>query len=111
MIGAAIVSITLASMYLAIRESAARNRMAEDRRMAMMIAQSELAAVGTLIPAAPGITEGANGDFYWRVDIEPYGGGPAPSIAGQLCTVTVTVGDQHRRPLANLVSLTLVRGA
>lgn len=109
MVGAAIVAITLAAMYSAITGSAARNRMAEDRRMAMMIARSEMAAVGSVIPAAVGITEGANGDFYWRVDIEPYGAGPPPSIVGQLCLVTVVVGDQHRKPLARLASLVLVR--
>jgi general secretion pathway protein I len=109
MIGAAIVAITLASMYVAITQSAAGNRMAEDRRMAMMIARSQMAAVGSIIPAAPGITEGMNGDFYWRVDIEPYAAAPEPGTAGRLCVVTVVVGDQHRRPLANLVSLTLVR--
>jgi hypothetical protein len=97
-------------MYGAITQSAAGNRMAEDRRMAMMIARSQLAAVGSIIPSVPGLTEGTNGDFYWRVDIEPYAGGPAPGSAGVLCTVTVTVADQHRRPLANLVSLTLARG-
>ena len=48
MIGAAIVAISLAAMYAAIYESASRNRMAEQRRTAMMIAQSELAAVGSI---------------------------------------------------------------
>lgn len=118
MIGAAIVATTLASMYAAIYESAARNRMAEERRTAMMIAQSELAAVGSIIPAAPGITEGTEGDFYWRVDIAPFGGntqpaafGTPPSPVGILCIVKVTVADQRRAPLANLTSLTLVKGA
>jgi general secretion pathway protein I len=116
MIGAAIVAITLATMYAAIYESAARNRMAEQRRMAMMIAQSELAAVGSIIPAAPGNTEGTEGDFYWRVDIAPYGVqqsgfGAPPSPVGILCLVRVTVADRRRAPLANLTSLTLAKGA
>jgi len=118
MIGSAIVAGSLAAMYAAIYESSARNRMAEERRTAMMIAQSELAAVGSTIPAAPGITEGTNGDFYWRVDIEPFGAntrtagfGAPPSPVGTLYSVNVMVGDQHRAPLANLTSLTLVKGA
>jgi type II secretory pathway pseudopilin PulG len=118
MVGAAIVAGSLAAMYAAIYESSARNRMAEARRTAMMIAQSELAAVGSIIPAAPGITEGTEGDFYWRVDIEPYGAnaqpagfGTPPSAVGILCVVKVLVGDQRRAPLANLTSLTLVKGA
>jgi type II secretory pathway pseudopilin PulG len=117
MIGAAIVAITLATMYAAIYESAARNRMAEQRRTAMMIAQSQLAAVGSVIPAVPGTTEGTQGDFYWRVDIAPYGAnaqqpgfGTPPNPVGILCIVKVAVGDLHRAPLANLVSLTLSKG-
>lgn len=118
MIGAAIVAISLGTMYAAIYESAARNRMAEERRMAMLIAQSELAAVGSIIAPVPGITEGTEGDFYWRVDIQPFGAdaqqpafGAPPNPAGILCLVKVTVADQHRAPLANLTSLTLAKGA
>ena len=110
MIGSAIVAMTLAAMFGAIYDSAARNRMAEQRRTAMLIAQSELASVGPLIPAAPGVTEGTEGDFYWRVDIEPYDAGIPPSIVGQLCKVVVVVADARRAPLATLTSMTLVRG-
>ena len=118
MVGAAIVAGTLAGMFSAIRESAAHNFMIEQRRVAMMIAQSELAAVGPVIPTSPGVTEGTQGDYYWRVDIEPYGAvpqqtgfGTPPNIAGVLCSVHVTVADVNRRPLANLTTLTLARGA
>lgn len=118
MIGAAIVAGTLAGMYEAIRESAAHNRMIEERRTALLIAQSELAAVGAAIPPAVGITEGTEGTYYWRVDIEPYGTsqpqpgfGVPPNPAGVLCSVHVTVADSRRQPLANLTTLTLVKGA
>jgi hypothetical protein len=116
MVGAAIIAITLASMYAAILESAARNRMAEQRRIAMLIAQSALDTVGPLIPATPGVSEGAAGDYYWRVDIEPYGTSTSttslstPSLVGQLAQVDVLVADSHRRPLANLSSLILTSG-
>ncbi len=76
--------------------------MAESRRTAMMIAQSELAAVGPIIPSIPGTTEGTEGDFYWRVDISAYAQqgpqppapvlGQVPNPVGVLCLVTV-----HRR--------------
>jgi len=116
MVGAAIISMTLLAMYESIVTAAAHNRMAENRRTAMMIAQSELAAVGSIIPAAPGTTEGTEGDFYWRVDISPYGEqtathlGQLPNLTGTLCQVTVTVADRRRAPLAALSSLTLARG-
>jgi len=118
MVGAAIVAGTLIGMFEAIRESAAHNHMIEERRVALMIAQSELAAVGATIPSAVGITEGTQGTYYWRVDIEPYGSsapqpgfGTPPNPAGVLCSVHVTVGDAQRKPLANLTTLTLVKGA
>lgn len=110
MIGSAIIAMTLAAMFSAISDSASRNRMAEQRRTAMLIAQSELAAVGPLIPPAPGVTEGTEGDFYWRVDIQPFDAGIPPSIVGQLCKVVVVVADARRAPLATLTSLTLARG-
>jgi general secretion pathway protein I len=117
MIGAAIVAGTLVGMFEAIRESAAHNYMIEQRRTALMIAQSELAAVGATIPVAVGTTEGTEGTYYWRVDIAPYGTsqaqpgfGTPPNPAGVLCSVQVTVTDARRKRLANLTSLTLVRG-
>jgi Tfp pilus assembly protein PilV len=120
MCGAAIISMTLIAMYTSIITTTSHNRMAESRRVAMMLAQSELAAVGPIIPTSPGTTEGTNGDFYWRIDISPYsqGGQPqqpvlgqAPNPVGQLCLVTVTVADQRRAPLAVLTTLTLARGS
>ena len=117
MVGSAIIAITLAGMYEAIITSVSHNRMAEDRRNAMLVAQSELAAVGTIIPSSPGTTEGTQGDFYWRVDIAPYGAsastpqlGQLPNQTGTLCLVTVTVADRKRRPLTMLRTLTLARG-
>ena len=111
MVGSAIIAMTLAAMFSAISDSAARNRMAEQRRTAMMIAQSELAAVGPLISPAPGVTEGTEGDYYWRVDIQPFDAGIPPSMVGQLCKVVVVVADARRAPLATLTSLTLARGS
>lgn len=116
MVSSLIIAMTLIALYTAIIESASHSREAEERRNALMIAQSELAAVGSIIPSTPGVTEGTQGDFIWRVDIEPYGGsaqpgfGTSPNPAGVLCLVRVSVGDQHRRPLAVLNTLTLARG-
>jgi len=115
MVGAAIVAITLASMYNAITESAAHNRMAEERRYALMVAQSQLAMVGPIIPAVPGVTEGTEGDFFWRVTIEPYGSsgqpqlGKVPNPVGTLCWAHVAVSYGHRPPLATIDTLILAK--
>ena len=53
LIGSAIVAMTLGTMYRAVTDSAARNRMAEEKRFATLIAQSELATVGTIVPVQP----------------------------------------------------------
>lgn len=120
MVGAAIVSITLIGMYQAIIESASHNRMAEERRTALMLAQSEMAAVGVLVPVTPGTNEGTAGDYYWRVDIQPWGNsstssqpalGQAPNPVGSLVLVTVQVDDKGRKPLATLNTLMLSRGS
>lgn len=117
MVGAAIVAITLASMYHAIIESASHNRMAEERRYALMVAQSQLAMIGTIIPAVPGMTEGTEGDFNWQITIQPYGAsaqqpqlGKVPNPAGTLCLAHVSVSYGHRPPLATLDTLILARG-
>jgi hypothetical protein len=118
MVGAAIVAITLASMYNAILESASHNRMAEERRYALMVAQSQLAMIGPIIPAVPGVTEGTEGDFNWRVTIEPYGAaaqqmpqlGKVPNPTGTLCLAHVAVSYGRRPPLATIDTLILARG-
>lgn len=119
MVGAAIIAITLASMYNAIIESASHNRMAEERRYALMVAQSQLAMIGPIIPAVPGVTEGTEGDFNWRVTIEPYGAaaqpqmpqlGKIPNPTGTLCLAHVSVSYGRRPPLATIDTLILARG-
>ena len=54
MIAAAIVALTLGVMFRTISDSAARQRTIEARRSAYLVAQSELASVGSAIPLAPG---------------------------------------------------------
>ena len=104
MIAAAIVMLSLATMYRAVAEEAAHDRMAENRRMTLLIAQSELSSVGSLIPVAQGITAGLDGPFAWRVEIEPYNSGLVASDAGELWQVTVGV-----RPRGSNADATVLR--
>lgn len=73
-----------------------------DRRLAMLVARSQLATVGVLSAIAPGETTGSDAGFDWKITIE--GGGEAPRGA-RLVTVTVTRPD--RGQLASLTSLRL----
>lgn len=100
-IAAAIVSLALGTMYHTLGKSIENNRLVQDRRTAMLIAQSELAAVGSAIPVAAGDSAGTEGSYVWRVHIEPY------AAAGDLWQVTITVGKQGSDQLATLRSLRL----
>ncbi|MGI4881477.1 MAG: hypothetical protein ACRYG4_28780 [Janthinobacterium lividum] len=108
MIAAAIVAAMLGVTFETIQTTSAHARAVDDRRRAMLVAQSALAEVGPVIPAEPGTTDGAAGDLGWRVAIDHWGDG-APSDAGRLGLVTVTVHDAGGRSLAVLRSLRLGR--
>jgi len=107
LIGSAIVALTLATMYRSVTDSAARNRMAEEKRFANLIAQSELSAVGPIIPVAPGVTTGVEAGLPWRVQIEPLAPNPPASTAGQLWRVSVSVRNPRGRQLVSLSTLAL----
>jgi hypothetical protein len=111
LIGSAIVALTLGTMFHAVWDSAARNRMAEERRFANLIAQSELATVGAVVPVEPGVTTGLELGFPWRIQIEPLPVSPPPSSAGQLWRVTVSVRNPKGKPLAAISTLALGQGS
>jgi len=83
LIGSAIVALTLATMYRSITDSASRNRAAEEKRFATLIAQSELATVGPIVPVAPGVTTGIELGYPWRIEIDPVPGAQV-SNAGEI---------------------------
>ncbi len=91
MVASAIVALMLAAMYRAVADTARGSAHAIEKRAALMIAQSELAAVGSALPLSPGVTGGVEGPYAWRVDIEPYAAAAGPSDAGPLFEVTVSV--------------------
>lgn len=91
MVAAAIVALSLSAMYRVIEDGAMRNRMVNEKQTALLIAESELAAVGSAIPLAQGMTGGTDGPYAWQVDIAPSDAASAASDAGQLWQVTVSV--------------------
>jgi hypothetical protein len=76
--------------------------MAEEKRFANLIAQSELATVGPIVPVEPGVTTGVQVGFPWRIQIEPLPAALPPSNAGQVLRVTVFVLNPHGRQLTSL---------
>jgi hypothetical protein len=91
MVAAAIVALSLAAMYRVIEDGAMRDRAVNAKQNALLIAQSELAAVGSAIPLAQGMTGGIEGPYAWRVDISPTEAGSPASSAGSLLQVSVSV--------------------
>ena len=106
-IGAAIVSLALATMLQAVVDTASRNRLAEDKRMASLVAQSELATVGSLVPVEPGVTSGIVAGYRWHIQIEPFSGNVPQTTAGQPMSVTVLVDNAKGRQLAALHTVAL----
>jgi hypothetical protein len=110
LIGSAIVAMTLGTMYRAVTDSAARNRMVEEKRFATLIAQSELATVGPIVPVQPGITSGIEVGFPWRIQIEPLPANLPASTSGTVLQVTVSVRNPKGRQLASIATLALGPG-
>jgi hypothetical protein len=107
-IAAAIVAMALGGTFQVISDSAARDRAGEARRVALLTAQSEIAAVGSEIPLQPGQTAGLAGDLVWRVSVSPYADGVDDSAAGGLWRVMVSVGPRDGgAELAHLETLRL----
>ena len=96
LVAVALVALVLAFAYRSMGEGALRSRAAEASRMATLIAQSRLAAVGADIPLAAGDTQGLDGEFLWRVEVRPDVREASP--AGQLYEVTAAVRDRKGGP-------------
>jgi type II secretory pathway pseudopilin PulG len=90
-IAAAIVAMALGATFRVVADSANRQRDVELQRNALLIAQSELAAVGSEIPLQTGQSAGLAGDLVWRVDVSPYADGLESDTVGDLWRVHVSV--------------------
>jgi hypothetical protein len=111
-VAAAIVAMALGTTWRVVGDGAARDRAAEARRSALLVAQSELAAVGADIPLAPGDASGESGDMAWRVEITPYAENDDKNSVGELLRVAVSVGPRDGgSALVTLQSLRLGPGA
>lgn len=100
LIAAAIVAAMVAVMFQSVQAVTSRAHALDDRRLAMLIAQSQLAAAGV---ALTGSAAGVDGAFAWRVEAAPDAGAETG-----LERITVRV-DKAGKPLASLSSLRLAR--
>jgi hypothetical protein len=110
LVAAAIVAMAMAVMLQSVVQGAASERRIETRRLALLVANSRLAAVGDLIALQRGEAAGSDGPFLWRVDIEPYQS-DLSDHAGRLYLVSVRVGTDTNPSLVSLRSLRAAGGA
>jgi hypothetical protein len=111
-VAAAIVAMALAGTFRVIADNASRGRAGEARRIALLVAQSELSDVGADTPLALGDSVGVAGNMAWRVTISPYGADSAPNPVGELVEVSVAVAPRTGgAPLVTLRELRLRRPA
>ena len=104
LVGTAIIAMTVGTMYRAVVETAARNEMADQKRTALLVARSELAAVGSIIPLETGLSAGNQAGLSWRVEIAPLG---SVTNVGQLWQIGVSVRNPAGRDLVHIDTLTL----
>lgn len=108
-VSAAVVAMVLLAVFHTQGDSERRHEAFAQRRMALMIARSQLSAVGSAIPTLPGESAGLDGDYSWRVRIEPSDEGSEQGAAPlDLVTVSVRRG-QGGADLAVLKTLRLER--
>lgn len=96
--------------FRASGESAVRTQRAEIQRLAVLVAQSRLASVGSELPLRDGSFSGVDGDFEWTVTERPIAA--VPSRAGRLVAVSIDVsgrasGRGSVAPLAHIDTLRL----
>ena len=91
LIAAAIVGMILSATFRVISDGAVRARATEQRREALMVAQSTLDSVGAEIPLKAGEGSGVSGDLAWTVDIAPYSDESGASSVGALWRIVVSV--------------------
>jgi hypothetical protein len=107
LVATAIVSMVLVATFQVIADGAAREHKTQNQRMAVLVAQSELAAVGADIPLESGDSAGYAGNLVWRAEISPYDGGGGANSVGALMKVRMSV--RPRAGGANLVVLDSLR--
>ena len=102
LVASAILSLSLLTMLQAFHGTALRERTLADRRLAVLVAQSELAAVGSEIPPAPGTSNGTDGPYAWTVAIAPAAGDDQVTLLDVRVSVRL---DGSSRELASLHTL------
>lgn len=103
LVASAIVAAMLGVTLNVVQNNARAARLNEDRRAALLVAQSQLAVAEVAVPGRFVTREGRSGAIVWRMRIEPYRSAFASPALDQI-TVTAGTGPSGQ-PLAELTTL------
>ena len=105
MVALLILALVLGAVLEAVSGSLQRQRAALETRRALMVARSQMDAIGSVIPLAAGPTTGVSAEIAWRADIDLVG---AATRAGTLARVTVSAGPPSRPARVRLSELRMM---
>ena len=103
LVASAIVAAMLGVTLSVVQNNARAARINEERRAALLVAQSQLAIAAVAVPGRLAAREGKSGTISWALRIEPYRGAFASPA---LDRITVTAGEGPTgQPLVELTTL------
>jgi hypothetical protein len=103
LVGSAIVAAMLGVTLSVVQNNARAARINEERRAALLVAQSQLAVAQVAVPGRFAERSGRSGAIEWRLRIEPYRGAFASPA---LDRISVTAGQGPTgSPLVELTTL------
>ena len=103
LVASAIVAAMLGVTLGVVQNSARAARINEERRAALLVAQSQLAVAEVAVPGRFAQREGKSGAIRWALRIEPY---RAALASPSLDRITVTAGEgPSGKPLVELSTL------
>ncbi len=108
LVASAIIAAMLGVTYQAMQTSARQCRMVEDRRLATLVAQTQMAAIGASVTGNFGETRGTTSGVDWRIVAVPYRADGANSGRIKLDLISVSAGLGNRE-LVTLRTLRLSR--
>lgn len=107
LVAAAIIAGMLGVTFQTIENGARQARLIEDRRQAMLVAQSQLTAVGSAQSTSFGETSGLTSGIRWRLMVQPFRADePSGARLEQVSVAAGLAGDKR-----DLVVLRTIRVA
>lgn len=103
LVASAIVAAMLGVTLNVVQNNARAARINEERRAALLVAQSQIAVAEVAVPGRFAVREGRSGVIDWRLQIEPFRSTLASPALDQI-TVTAGAGPSGQ-PLVELTTL------